>query len=95
MRAGTETSLASVIAVLGAAQPHCAYLFANPPQFFICLADYLWDSSVRALAVYRRLNQFRDHPRTQAAEVASKSRIPDAHRRPSHPLYHAGCHHRA
>ncbi|MFJ3372921.1 IS66 family insertion sequence element accessory protein TnpB [Pseudomonas sp. NPDC086251] len=29
MRAGTETSLARVIAVLGAAKPHCAYLFAN------------------------------------------------------------------
>ncbi|MGF6222050.1 transposase [Pseudomonas sp. F-14 TE3482] len=29
MRAGTETGLARVIAVFGAAQPHCAYLFAN------------------------------------------------------------------
>ncbi|MFQ6348614.1 IS66 family insertion sequence element accessory protein TnpB [Pseudomonas sp. R11F] len=29
MRAGTETTLAKVIAVFGAAQPHCAYLFAN------------------------------------------------------------------
>jgi len=29
MRAGTETALARVIAVFGAAQPHCAYLFAN------------------------------------------------------------------
>ena len=29
MRAGTETSLARVVAVFGAAQPHCAYLFAN------------------------------------------------------------------
>ncbi|WP_339495094.1 IS66 family insertion sequence element accessory protein TnpB [Pseudomonas sp. EA_35y_Pfl1_P108] len=29
MRAGTETALAKVIAVFGAAQPHCAYLFAN------------------------------------------------------------------
>lgn len=28
-RAGTETALAKVIAVFGAAQPHCAYLFAN------------------------------------------------------------------
>ncbi|NAO32321.1 IS66 family insertion sequence hypothetical protein [Pseudomonas syringae] len=25
MRAGTETALARVIAVFGAAQPHCAY----------------------------------------------------------------------
>ncbi|WP_434635663.1 IS66 family insertion sequence element accessory protein TnpB [Pseudomonas sp. D2-30] len=29
MRAGTNTALARVIAVFGAAKPHCAYLFAN------------------------------------------------------------------
>ena len=29
MPAGTETSLARVVAVFGAANPHCAYLFAN------------------------------------------------------------------
>lgn len=29
MRAGSETALARVIAVVGAAKPHCAYLFAN------------------------------------------------------------------
>lgn len=29
MRAGTETALARVIAVFGAAKPHSAYLFAN------------------------------------------------------------------
>jgi transposase len=29
MRAGTGTALARVVAVFGAAQPHCAYLFAN------------------------------------------------------------------
>ncbi|MBV7527261.1 IS66 family insertion sequence element accessory protein TnpB [Pseudomonas sp. PDM29] len=29
MRAGTETALARVIAVFGAVQLHCAYLFAN------------------------------------------------------------------
>ena len=29
MRAGTEAALARVIAVFGAAKPHCAYLFAN------------------------------------------------------------------
>lgn len=29
MRAVTETVLARVIAVFGAAKPHCAYLFAN------------------------------------------------------------------
>ncbi|RMP83677.1 IS66 family insertion sequence element accessory protein TnpB [Pseudomonas syringae] len=29
MRAGTESALAKVIAVFGAAKPHCAYLFAN------------------------------------------------------------------
>ena len=29
MRAGTDTALACVVAVFGAAQPHTAYLFAN------------------------------------------------------------------
>ena len=29
MRAGTDTALARVVAVFGAAQPHTAYLFAN------------------------------------------------------------------
>lgn len=29
MRSGTEAALARVIAVFGAAKPHCAYLFAN------------------------------------------------------------------
>lgn len=29
MRAGPDTALARVVAVFGAAQPHCAYLFAN------------------------------------------------------------------
>lgn len=29
MRAGTDTALARVVAVFGAAQPHHAYLFAN------------------------------------------------------------------
>ncbi|MGA8138756.1 MAG: IS66 family insertion sequence element accessory protein TnpB [Pseudomonas gingeri] len=29
MRVGTESILARVVAVFGAAQPHCAYLFAN------------------------------------------------------------------
>ncbi|MGY2257995.1 IS66 family insertion sequence element accessory protein TnpB [Pseudomonas sp. SDO55104_S430] len=29
MRAGTETALARVVAVFGAATPHCAYLFAS------------------------------------------------------------------
>ena len=29
MRAGPDTALARVVAVFGAAKPHCAYLFAN------------------------------------------------------------------
>lgn len=29
MRSGTEKALARVVAVFGAVQPHCAYLFAN------------------------------------------------------------------
>nr|WP_243705934.1 transposase [Pseudomonas aeruginosa] len=33
MRAGTETALARVVEVFGAAKPHCAYLFANRRGF--------------------------------------------------------------
>ena len=36
MRAGTDTALARVVTVFGAAHPHHAYLFANPrwpPKF--------------------------------------------------------------
>jgi transposase len=29
VRAGTDTALARVMAVVGVAKPHCAYLFAN------------------------------------------------------------------
>lgn len=29
MRAGTDTAMARVVEVFGAAQPRCAYLFAN------------------------------------------------------------------
>lgn len=32
MRVGTETALARVIAVFGAAEQHCAYLFADPTR---------------------------------------------------------------
>ena len=31
MRAGTETALARVIAVFGAAKPHCAYIVCQSP----------------------------------------------------------------
>ncbi|WP_073656667.1 hypothetical protein [Pseudomonas aeruginosa] len=34
MRAGTETALARVVAVFGAAKPHCAYLRVHPSQHF-------------------------------------------------------------
>jgi len=58
MRAGTETALAKVIAVFGAAQPHCAYLFANrrANRMKVLVHDGfgIW------LAV-RRLNQGRFH----------------------------------
>ena len=40
MRAGTETALARVISVFGAAKPHCAYLFANRRAGEILLAGY-------------------------------------------------------
>ena len=48
MRAGTDTAVARVVAAFGAANPHCAYLFANrranrmkvlvPDGVGICLA---------------------------------------------------------
>ena len=53
MRAGTETALARVITVFGAAKPHCAYLFANrreqsrPDQ--ASLLDDLIDTDIAAI----------------------------------------------
>ncbi|WP_457967386.1 IS66 family insertion sequence element accessory protein TnpB [Pseudomonas sp. R4-84] len=54
IRAGTETAPAGVVAVFGAAQPHCAYLFTNrcASQWKVLVHD---GASIRLVA--RRLNQ--------------------------------------
>ncbi|MEB2519321.1 IS66 family insertion sequence element accessory protein TnpB [Pseudomonas sp. YuFO20] len=54
MRAGTETALARVIAVFGAAQPHCAYLFANRMKALVHDGFGIWLAA-------RRLNQGKFH----------------------------------
>ena len=56
MRAGTDTALARVVAVFGAAQPHCAYLFAN--RRANCMKVLVHDGVGVWLAA-RRLNQGR------------------------------------
>lgn len=58
MRAGTETALARVIAVFGAAKPHCAYLFANrqPNRMKVLVHD-----GVDVWLPARRLNQGKFH----------------------------------
>ncbi|MDH0755591.1 IS66 family insertion sequence element accessory protein TnpB [Pseudomonas juntendi] len=58
MRAGTETALARVIAVFGAAKPHCAYLFANrrPNRMKVLVHD-----GVGVWLAARRLNQGKFH----------------------------------
>jgi len=54
MRAGTDTALARVIAVFGAAKPHCAYLVAN--RRANCMKVLVHDGFGIWLAA-RRLNQ--------------------------------------
>ena len=54
MRAGTETALARVVAVFGAAKPHCAYLFANRMKVLVHDGVGIWLAA-------RRLNQGRFH----------------------------------
>jgi transposase len=54
MRAGTETALARVIAVFGAAKPHCAYLFANRMKVLVHDGVDIWLAA-------RRLNQGKFH----------------------------------
>ncbi|WP_146011635.1 MULTISPECIES: IS66 family insertion sequence element accessory protein TnpB [unclassified Pseudomonas] len=56
MRAGTETALARVVAVFGAAKPHCAYLFANRRANRI---KVLVHDGVGIWLAARRLNQGR------------------------------------
>jgi transposase len=58
MRAGTETVLARVIAVFGAAKPHCAYLFANRRATRM---KVLVHDGVGVWLAARRLNQGKFH----------------------------------
>lgn len=56
MRAGTETALARVVAVFGAARPHHAYLFANRRANRI---KVLVHDGIGVWLAARRLNQGR------------------------------------
>jgi len=58
MRAGTETALARVVAVFGAAKPYCAYLFANRRANRI---KVLVHDGVGIWLAARRLNQGKFH----------------------------------
>ncbi|CRL98004.1 IS66 Orf2 like protein [Pseudomonas sp. 28 E 9] len=58
MRAGTDTALARVVAVFGAAKPHCAYLFANRRANRI---KVLVHDGVGIWLAVRRLNQGKFH----------------------------------
>ena len=58
MRAGTETALARVVAVFGAAKPHCAYLFANRRANRM---KVLMHDGVGIWLAARRLNQGKFH----------------------------------
>ncbi|SDT99701.1 IS66 family insertion sequence element accessory protein TnpB [Pseudomonas yamanorum] len=58
MRAGAETVLTRVIAVFGAAKPHCAYLFANRRANWI---KVLVHDGVGIWLEARRLNQGKFH----------------------------------
>lgn len=55
-RAGTETAVVRVVAMFGAAKPHCAYLFANrrANRMIVLVHD-----GVGSLLAARRLNQGR------------------------------------
>ncbi|WP_228732726.1 IS66 family insertion sequence element accessory protein TnpB [Pseudomonas sp. P42] len=58
MRAGTETALARVIAVFGAAKPHCAYLFADRRATRV---KVLVHDGIGVLLAARRLNRVKYH----------------------------------
>lgn len=58
MRAGTETALARVITVFGAAKPHCAYIFANRRANRM---KVLVHDGIGVWLAARRLNQGRFH----------------------------------
>lgn len=61
LRAGTETALALVVAVFGAAKPHCADLFANPMKVPVHDGVGIWLAPAlksRALLLARRAARF-------------------------------------
>lgn len=70
MRAGTETALARVIAVFGAAKPHCAYLFANRRANRM---KALVHDGVGVWLAARRLNQGKFHWPVFVADRKSNS----------------------
>ncbi|MNF77774.1 IS66 Orf2 like protein [compost metagenome] len=54
MRAGTETALARVVSVFGAAKPHCAYLFANRRATLVEMLGMIFSLHHRAKSVDTR-----------------------------------------
>ena len=73
MRAGTETALARVVAVFGAAKPHCAYLFANRRANRM---KVLVHDGVGIWLAARRLNQGKFHwPSLHRRCLSTKGRL--------------------
>jgi len=60
MRAGTDTALARVVKVFGAARPHHAYLFANKngTRMKVLVYDSLWGSGWPPAARRRNRGRF-------------------------------------
>ena len=54
MRAGTETALARVVAVFGAARPHHAYLFANRRANRMNSGKFVWPRDAATTATLSR-----------------------------------------
>lgn len=71
MRAGTETALARVVAVFGAARPHHAYLFANRRANRI---KVLVHDGIGVWLAARRLNQGRFTWPAQGADTVTLTR---------------------
>jgi hypothetical protein len=60
MRAGTDTALARVVKVFGAAHPHQAYLFAQPQfDLFGCNNRSLISSRLKPTGNDNRCDRFR------------------------------------
>lgn len=71
MRAGTETALARVVQVFGAARPHHAYLFANKRATRM---KVLVHDGIGVWLAARRLNQGRFTWTAEAAHTATLTR---------------------